>query len=277
MRTVTVAVAVGLLLAGCNTVPSLDGPTSPTTTVTPVDIPAEYDYAPGVTTEGVTDPGALAAAHERALADSSYRVRATRTVRHANGTLRAQLLVDVALDQNRTFLASAATRGPAAPVFLGRPPATGTYWSNGSVYVRRLTRDGETTYTAFEPPGGGAGTWRYWTRTVPFGGGQATPGGFYRGLFTAVPTRLADETPGAEPYRLVGDTATAPFQTEVTDVRDVRLVASVRRDGLVQSLTLRYAGEIDGTTVRVERTVRYRDVGTTAVGRPPWFEKAVGE
>jgi hypothetical protein len=278
MRTVPVAVAAVLLLAGCNAAPSLDG-TTPTETVTPADVPADYDYAPGVTVDGVTEPATLAEAHERVLAETSYRITANRTVRDANGTLREQLLVDVAVADDRTFLASAATRGPAAPVFLGRPPANGTYWSNGSVYVRKLTRDGGTTYNEFEGPSSGAGTWRYWTRTVPFGGEQATPERFYRSLFAAVPTRVAGESGAgnATTYRLVGDAVvTERFQTEVTDVRDVRLTATVRQDGLVQLLTLRYVGEVDGTPVRVERTVRYRDVGTTAVERPPWFEKAVG-
>lgn len=279
MRIRTVAVAALLVVAGCSAAPSLPGTDDPTATVTPVDVPADYDYAPGVTDAGVTDPATLAEAHESVIADSSYRLRANRTVRYANGTLREQLLVDVALAADGTYLATTATRGPAAPVFLGRPPANGSYWSNGSVYVRKLTRDGETTYTEFEPPSSGAGTWRYWTRTVPFGGEQATPSGFYRSLFASVPTSVDGETTAenATAYRLVGDSrAENRFADELSDVRDVRLVATVRRDGLVVSLSLRYVGELDGATVRVSRTVRYRDVGATTVERPSWYERAVG-
>lgn len=279
MRVTPAAVVVLLLIAGCSAAPALDDTDSATPTVTPVDVPADYAYAPGVTTDGVTDPATLAAAHERAIDGTSFRLTANRTVRYANGTLREQLRVDVALTEDRTYRASAATRGPAAPVFLGRPPANGTYWSDGSVYVRKLTRDGETTYNEFDVPGSGAGTWRYWTRTVPFGGEQATPGGFYASLFAAVPTRVTGENTSGSfvTYRLVDDGPPVDrFQDEVTDVRNVRLVASVRGDGLVTALSLRYDGTVDGATVRVVRTVRYGGVGSTTVARPSWFEKATG-
>lgn len=277
MRAIS-AVVLLVLLAGCNGAPSVDGPDT-ATSVTPVEVPADYDYAPGVTTDGVTEPATLAAAHEQVLANSSFRITANRTVRYANGTLREQLLVDVAVAENRTFLAAATTRGPNAPVFLGRPPATGTYWSNGSVNVRKLTRDGTTTYNEFEMPGSGAGTWRYWTQTVPFGGGQATPGAYYGSLFAAVPTSVTGEnTSGSTTsYRLASERPiVGEFRTDVTDVRDVRLVATVREDGLVTDLSLRYVGEVDGATVRVVRTVRYRGVGSTTVARPSWFENATG-
>lgn len=278
MRVTPVAVAALLLLAGCNTAPSLKD--TGTASVTPVDVPADYDYAPGVTVDGVTQPATLAAAHGSVIGERSYRLTTNRTVRYANGTLREQLLVDVRLAADGTHLASATIRGPAAPVFLGRPPANGTFWSNGTVYVRKLSRDGRTTYNEFETPGSGAATWQYWAHVVPFGGEQATPRGFYSALFAAVPVRIAGEASAgdATTYRLVGDTvADGQFVDEFSAVHDVRLVATVRADGLVASLSLRYTAEIDGETVRVVRTVRYRDVGATTVERPPWFEKAVGE
>lgn len=278
MRAVTVVVVL-VLLAGCNGAPSLDGPGSATTeTVSPVDVPADYAYAPGVTDAGVTDPLVLAEAHESVLVNTSFRLTANRTVRYANGTLREHLSVDVAVTADGTYLASAATAGPAAPVFLGRPPANGTYWSNGSVYVRKLTRDGRTTYTRFEPPGNGAGTWQYWTRTVPFGGEQATPGAFYGALFADVPSQVDGQTrtDDGTAYRVSGTSATSSRDAdELRDVGNVRLVATIRDDGLVESLSLRYQAVVDGQPVLVERTVRYRAVGSTAVERPSWFEKAV--
>lgn len=277
MRVVPVIVAV-LLLTGCSGPPSLSEPDAPAATVTPVDVPADYAYAPGVTEAGVAEPDTLAAAHEAVLAGSSYRITSNRTVRYANGTLREQLRVDVMLTADGTYLASAVTRGASAPVFLGRPPADGTYWSNGTVYVRKLTRDGRTTYNQFDGPTSGAGTPQYWARTVPFGGRQATPRGFYSSLFAAVPAEVVGNvsTENATAYRLAGEAARAGgFVDDVADPRNVRLVATVREDGLVRSLSLRYAGVVDGEPVRVVRTVRYRNVGATAVERPPWFEKAV--
>lgn len=279
MRVTPVALVVLVLVAGCSAAPTIDDPDSATSTATPVEVPPDYDYAPGLTTEGVTEPATLAAAHERVLDGSSFRLTATRTVRYANGTLREQLEVDVAVADDRTYLASAATHGPNAPVFLGRPPANGTYWSNGSVYVRKLTRDDETTYNEFEGPNSGAGTWQYWSRTVPFGGEQATPGGFYRDVFASIPVRIDSdtETEGHVFYRVSGTSLTdSRFDDEVTDVREPRLIAVVRDDGLVVSLTLQYEGEVDGSTVQVVQHVEYGSVGETTAERPPWFEKAVG-
>lgn len=275
--------ACGLLvLAGCSALPAGGGgfgAGTPTEDVTPAPIPRDDDLAPGVTAEGITAPRLVASAHAATIDDASFLLTASRTVRYANGTLRDRLAVRVALAANRTYLASAATAGPAAPVFLGRPPANATYWSNGSVYVRKLTRDGETTYNEFQPPANGAGTWRYWTRTVPFGGRDAFPRSFYRQLFASIPTRLVNRTraDGATTYVLVGDHATdTAFAGAIRDVHDLRLVAEIRDDGLVRALTLQYVGEVDGETVRVARTVRYEHVGETTVGRPSWFQNAVG-
>lgn len=278
MRAAPIVLAVLLLLAGCSAAPAVEREDPATTTVTPVDVPADYDYAPGLTTAGVTEPATLAEAHTTVLAGTAYRLTADRTVRYANGTLREQLRLDVALSADRTYLATAATRGPTAPVFLGRPPANATYWSNGTVYVRKLTRDGRTAYNDFDVPSSGAGTWRYWTRTVPFGGEQATPRTFYTDVFASVPVTVDGETTTGDTtaYQVSGDDLASPgFRTEVTDIRDVQLVATVREDGLVSSLTLRYAGTVDGDSVRVTRTVRYRSVGSATAPRPPWFQKAV--
>jgi hypothetical protein len=169
-------------------------------------------------------------------------------------------------------------------VFLGRPPANGTYWSNGTTNVRALTRDGSTTYNEFGAPGSIGATWRYWARTVPFGGEQGTPQRFYTDLFASVPVEVVDRSQPNESattdltsYRLVGRrVAENQFAEEFSAVRDVRLVATVRADGLVTSMSLRYTADVDGATVDVVRTIRYRGVGTTTAERPPWFEKAVG-
>lgn len=263
-----------LTTAGCNA-PGGDAGEA-TRTVTPAPVPMETTLAPGLSDEGVVNARALADAHVGVLAESAYRLTANRTVRDANGTLREQLTLEMALAADRTYRAETATAGPDAPVFLGRPPANATFWSNGSTYVRKLTRDGQTTYNQFTPVDG-AGTWQYWARTVPFGGQQGSPRAFLSQTFRAVETTVVGRTDanGTTAYLLVGNATTEQLDAGVDDPQNVSLTATVTENGLVRSLSLRYVGTIDGDQVVVTRTIAYRDVGATTVERPDWFDQAV--
>lgn len=276
----TVVLALSVVLAGCSGFPAVGGSGSPTPTVTPV--PVEQLSAllpPGVSEDGVELSGRLGEAHDRAIDGRSYVMTSNRTVRYANGTLSSTIATRVALDEDRQFLARVATAGPDAPVLLGRPPATAVYWSDGTTYLRRLTRDGRTTHAEFEPPESWIGGWWYWVSTVPFGGRDSRPETFYAALFSAVPTRLAGRTSveGTTVFRLEADGVQPVddgFPGDVSSVRNVTLVAHVDGDGLVRTLDLRYAGTLDGEPVRVHRTVRYRHVGSTTVDRPAWYDRA---
>ncbi|TSD14219.1 hypothetical protein DP107_08170 [Haloglomus irregulare] len=281
-RLEVVALAVLLVTAGCSGFgPASDpGDAGPTSSLTPVPVPdddSRETLAPGLTADGVESPEALANGHAASLDTRSYRLIANRTVRYENGTLREQLLFDLSLGADRTYLVETATAGPEAPVFLGTPPAKAAFWSNGSVYTRRLTRDDETTYTRFRPIDG-AGTWQYWARTVPFGGGLASPRGFFETTFSSVPTRVTGRAPESDTvsYRLAGDRATGSLPG-VDDPRAVDLAATVTTNGLVRSLTLVYNGTIEGEPVRVRWTIRYENVGNTTVNRPSWTDRALDQ
>ena len=268
-----VAAAVGAAAVDVGTPPGDTLDSGPSATPTPG--PDEQRYPPGLSRAGVSEPGALGRAHEAALANRSFTVNASRTVRTANGTLRSGLAVTVALGPDRSFLATAETAGPDAPVFLGDPPARGTYWSNGTTYARRLARDDERLYNTFEPAGY-AGTWRYWTETVPFGGTRAGPGETFTRLFAATETRVVTtrEPDGVTRHFVSGDRAAGTYGVG-TDARDVRLEASVTPDGLVRSFALSYAATVDGAPVRVAWRIRYTAVGRTSVAAPPWLDRAL--
>lgn len=280
-RLEVVALAVLLVTAGCSGfAPVGDDDTGPTSSLTPVSVPEEdgrEELAPGLTADGVQNPEALADAHAARLENRSYRLVINRTVRDWNESLREQLLLNLSLSTDRSYLVDTATAGPEAPVFLGRPPAEATFWSNGSVYTRRLSRDGGPTYTAFQPSEG-AGTWQYWARTAPFGGQQSSPRGFISRTFAAVPTRTADRQvrENGTTYRLEGARAVGPLG-EVDDPRAVTLRARVTDAGLVRSVSLSYTGTIGGELVRAHWTVRYEDIGTTTVEQPSWTERALGQ
>ncbi|MEF8841045.1 MAG: hypothetical protein V5A62_05405 [Haloarculaceae archaeon] len=292
LRTVLGIVCL-LVLAGCGgSGPFVDGPSDgsgdpgTTPTVSPAPLPeTTAEFPPGVSRRGVVAPERLAQGHETTIANTSYTVRSNRTVVYANGSIRSLLVVEVALARNRTFLATAATAGPKAPVFLGVPPARATFWSNGSVYVRRFTAGGETTYNQYDPGQQFAGTWRYWTRTVPFGGRSGRPGSFYAGTFGAVTTRVTGRTTSgnASLVRLAGGGTRGSVQGTPLDgggsldaVRNVSLRATVGPRGVVRSLTVDYDATADGRPVHVHWTVHYLAIGETTVRRPPWFDRAVG-
>lgn len=279
-RVLAVAVTVLLVLAGCSALAPGPEPSRPSTPVTPAPVPTDDrtdgELAPGVTTEGVVSSRTLAEAHVARLDDRSYGLVMNRTTRYPNGTLRERLRLNLSLGADRSYLVDTSTAGPAAPVFLGRPPASASFWSNGSTYTRRLTRGNTTTYTQFQPTDG-AGTWQYWARTVPYGGRGGNPRGFITRTFSAVPTRVTGRVADGDgtSYRLVGTRATAPIELGIEDPREVELTATVTAAGLVRSLSLSYVGTVDGQTVTVSRRFSYERLGNATVERPPWVDRAL--
>jgi len=280
VRSLAAVLSLLLVLAGCSTLVPAPAPSTPSAPTTPAPVPtddrADGELAPGVTAEGVVASRTLAEAHVARLADRSFALSVNRTTRYPNGTLRERLRLNLSLAADRSYLVHTSTAGPQAPVFLGRPPASASFWSNGSTYTRRLTRENTTTYSQFQPTAG-AGTWQYWARTVPYGGRGGNPRGFITRTFSAVPTRVTGRVADGNgtSYRLVGDRATAPIELGIADPRDVRLTATVTAGGLVRSLSLSYVGTVDGQAIAVTRRFRYERVGNTTVERPPWVAQAL--
>lgn len=254
----------------------------PSDTPSAASAESETAVAPWLTSDGEVDPRALAAAHAGRLRETSFSLEVERAVRGTGGSLRSLLRVDVAVALDRTYVARVETAGPHAPLFLGVPPARATFWSDGETYVRRFSRADETTYNQFVPPDNHVGTWRYWVNTVSFGGRDGHARAFVAALFGGVQARIAGRTTvnGREAYRLLTwggrpDAGTFRFAGDVDDVDDVAVDALVDVDGLVSSLDLSYAGDHGGAPARVRRTVRYPDVGDTAVDRPAWYARAI--
>lgn len=274
--------AVLVVLAGCSSYPFVGGGERTDPAVTPIspdDLPPQH--LPGVTSRRVVDAGTLGRAHARSIDNTSYVVASNRTVRYVNGTLRSHLVTRVAVDDDRRFHTSTSTAGPEAPVFIGAPPADAAYWSNGTTYLRRLTRDGQTAYAELDPPDTWVGTWRYWAEVVPFGARNNRPSTYYAAVFSAIPVRVVDRESGdgTTLYRLEGHVdwtvSGEMFPGRTRSIENVRLVALVDGSGLVRSLELKYTGTVDGEPVHVERTIRYTDVGATTVDRPTWYDRAV--
>lgn len=274
-----VCVVVLVVLAGCAGIggEAVDRDDGPTETVTPVAVPDDpTDRSSGIA-DGVTDPTALANAHDERLSDRSYRLVSNQTIRYGNGSVRSQYRVDLRLASDRSYLVTVGTAGPEGPLLLGEPPATAVFWSDGETYIRAFG-ESNVTYNEFTPSRSGVGTWEFWASTGAFDGLQS-PSRVIEGSFEAVPTRLdGNETvDGVERYRIVEAGASdvdLPFP-EADPARNVSLLATVDEDGLVRHLELEYDGYVDGDRVPVTRSISYSDVGTAEADRPEWYDEAV--
>jgi len=277
---VRAALVAGLvLLAGCNGFAGTEAQT--TAEVTPAPVPSTPGYPPGVNEDGVVDASLLASAHARTISNQSYTLRSIRTVRYTNGTVRSRLAVSVRLAANRSYLVRARTQGEHAPTFLGRPPANATFWSNGSLYLRAYTSNGETTYNRFTPPDQFIGTWRYWISAAAFGGSGNFARKTYEQTFAELDTSInrVESSDEGSLFRVVGRGAGEPqfLPPEVSRVRNLTVVSLVDSSGLVRSYQVRYDAVVDGERVRVRWSVDYSRVGSTRVERPSWYGQAVAQ
>jgi hypothetical protein len=263
-----VIVAVLLAFAGCSGFAGTGG--APTDTVTPVpELSPVPTYPPGLTSEGVADADRLASTHSDRLPETSYTLVSNRTVQHRNGTMRSGFSIRVAVDEDRTYHADAHTAGAQGPEFLGRPPASAEYWADGKTYLRKLTRDGGTTYDELESGPYQVGTWRYWTRTAAFGDRHGSAYRTVREVLTGLRWTVRSPTDG---YRLESTTpvSTAFAAADVAAPRNVTATAIVDESGVVRSINLHYEASAGSETVIIERTVRYERVGNTTVAPPAW-------
>lgn len=264
-----------VVTAGCGGFGFGDNDDSPTP-VTPAQVPTDSvtAYPAGVGSTGVTSPSLLGSAHGDRLNGTGYMVTMNRTVRYANGSLRSHLRVHVALDANRTYLANISVRGHAAPVLLGRPPATASFWSDGDTYLRRLVRDNQTIYNEYDPPDSYAGTWRYWVHTAALNGRPAAD--VTRTVAPFHTRTRQSQQPDGTVYVIRGDRLREnTTSTAWTSRENATLVAHVTRSGLVRDYWTEYTRVTDGgDPVTVTRTVRFTAVGNTTVGPPPWRDRA---
>ena len=276
--TVTILVFVSLMpVAGCG-MPFSDGNGGTTApTVTPAPVPTDEptptavpQLAPGLTSEGVTDPFALAEAHASVLDGTAYTVRTNLTVRHANGSIYMRQSTDALLAANRTRY---SVVGDFAGARIGGGQATVATYSNGERVFEARTTANNTSYHVVRVPERESASPRGILPEGLVGDEQIYS------LFTAVETRVLDETTrnGTTRYRIVGANVSgeADLGSRYGDPRNVTARATIDSRGLVREYRLRYEGTVSGTNVTVVRRVRYTNVGSTTVERPPWYEVAV--
>lgn len=236
--------------------------------------------AVGLTKDGIVDAMAVAEAHATALEDSSYTLGFTLLVYDTNRSLQTYLSMDLSLGSTREYLTRVSKAGPRGPRFLGEPPASAVYWSDGDAYLVKHASGETDSFTEYQPPGSVFGTWNYWAWRLPYGGTiESRPDEYFRSVFEAIPTILLDRNSrgGVDRYRIASDggdsqPASTLADPDISDIRTPRLDAVIDERNLIESFNLRFDAERNGDPVHVRRTLDYSALGETTVERPVWAE-----
>jgi len=229
-------------------------------------------FAPGVSTERVTNATALAHAHRAVLANTSYTYAANATQRLGEN-YTATYLTREWIATNGSF----RYRGRSV-VENGdhRSDSLSGVWTNGSIALRRTVNvsNGTVTYTRYRPqaPLPVPNATRTRIRQV-FVGPNTTVTRTQNASGHAFATVVANESRTSR---------TALANGTITNVtRDRRANATVRSDGLVPELDVSergyrpFPGANGSVRYSDESHVRYAGLGSTVVGRPPWVETAL--
>jgi hypothetical protein len=314
-----VALAAVCLLAGCS---GFAGSSTdpPAETLTPVPVPdddprttaspeptAADQLAPGVTTEGVVDPFALADAHVAGVIESSYTVERTTTVRYPNGSLRTQetTTASVAAGGGRYRLVRDVT-GPAAAQ-VQSPPGRFELWTDGERLLSAFFPRGGPTEYARVAPDRYLGQRGYYAPPPDRGSllallsafevrptgrqfGTATPdparvrarNGATTGTPRPIPVRNDTTTPSVDDspvgYRLVGTEFVRPSALDAVgpgdEARNASLELTVDPRGRIRAHDLSYTATIAGERMRVHQRSRY-SLGGVRADRPRWYDAAL--
>lgn len=241
------AVALAVLLAGCG---AFAGDAEPTETVTPAPVPEVMPgerggiaLPPGVTTEGVTDPGALADAHLNAIENHSYVMRG----RFAYG--------------NQTTAALLRVESPRRYYYR---ETTGYYGSNITEFA-----DGEWRYGRYDRFQSRYSRDRATDATDRYGAMIAQ----YVEQYLAGATDVAATTVDGQ-RRFVIRSTDQPWNR--TEIDDYGARAVVTPAGVVRSLRVSFVDQAGDDVVPMEYRITYerRDV---TVERPEWVDQQWGD
>lgn len=257
------------LFAGCGgLISDPDSGSTMTPADVPTDTPAPPQLAPGLTTEGVSNPMALSMAHRNHLENRSFSFVYNRTIRTQDGGLVNQAIVSGALSASKTEY-HVVIEGAAAD----QPNTRTMIWSNGTHVHLKDGRNASPTVL----------------RTAsgdPVSPEQALSG--YVGidqfqreilyqLFHAIEVGVTAHPPNnnTSRYQLrlaeVNDPSAVPGPESVNDVQSFQ--ATVTGRGVVQQYYLVYTGQLQGESVHVVQSVNYSGIGTTTIVPPSWTNR----
>lgn len=245
-----------VVLAGCTAI-GLDAVSpTPTATASP-DLTVELP--PGVTTEAVVGPLALARAHTVALTDTTFTYRSTTVVSTTDGIRLGTVRTVRRVGSDGRFVHRMRVEG-VVPSLVSNHRAVDAY-SNGTMVVIRFRQDdvNKTLVTSIrESP----------IETTDVIG----KGPLYSMLSATEPSVKGPIVRGATTYIHVKGT-NGSTQLGFARATNGTFEALIAPSGLVQRYAFSYHANDSSFRDwegRIERTVVYDDVGTTAVQRPDW-------
>jgi hypothetical protein len=253
-----VLIAVLVVLAGCSGVLG-GGGGEPTETITPAAVPTDEptptpvpQLAPGITGEGIENPGVLVSAHTSILQNQSFTMRSNSTGLAANGSAVGRSTVTL-------------RAGPPGEGVHLVPEGNGTYtysvWSkDGRTFQKRTFPNGTTTYLRYEAYSGE----RY----------GATGAGL-RGLlkpFSVANTSVTEQERNGTTLYLVQGNARSDEGFRQGNI-SLRMLVDSR--GFIHSYRTTREAPFDDDVSRIISESRYSKVGATdAPERPSWVETA---
>ncbi|UPW01498.1 hypothetical protein M0R88_05180 [Halorussus gelatinilyticus] len=297
-RSIVLAVGLLVVLSGCNAFPGgeaepttratthADGTISAETTAgdrsgTEADASAddstttesaEAALPPGLSTDGVTDAAALAAAHERALENRSYTYDRDVRVVAANGTRLGRWGQHTQVGAERLRFNHTQT-------------GDGVSVAGVTIEDSRVYTNGSVTYTS-------ASAYRDGYRVASGRGFAATTFSSEQLLADALNASETSVTPVAAPeetggvssdgqwyrVRASGESRTftyrTPNGTAEVNATNVTATALVAPSGFVRNVTYEYDFERGNVSGHRTMTVRYSGVGETTVEVPAWVAEA---
>ena len=211
--------------------------------------------APGVTSDGVVDVNAFRSAHRDVVENASVTYVSERREVTADGTVRAHTRRTVRLSDDPIRYSSTDLTERDGQTYREER------WANASV---SYSREGVGNRTEFYRSGGTAR--RHSVPSIRFSGAIE--------FHDADVGRLDDGR-----YRLVVDDYRMGVQYgDVRGaVRNGTLLVVFDGRGFVSRITRTYTVENDESVTKTTETVRYTDLGETAVERPDWLPTAIDE
>lgn len=260
-----IAIALLAVVAGCG---SITGPDGPATTVTPAPVATPtpdasgIQLAPGLTSAGIEDPGALIERHRRVLTQQSFRwnqelMESPPDLRAGHRTIsRSRWVIYQNASAYHTY------RSAVNPDRANDEPSIRDfemYVRGGDTYLKwRYTGEENRTYERFD------------TRSSPQY--LAVPAiAFQRFLAFDSQTVRRIDAGNRTHYRVRG---TQSSLTGIEGAEDIEATAVIRTDGLIRSLEVSYVRSAGAQTIRVSYTSTYSDIGTTTVTDPAWLSAA---
>lgn len=255
------AVAALVVLGG------VGGATALSTTATHANEPPRTGVAgppPGLSHDGVTDPLALADAHDRALRNASFAISTTFTYRRPNGTLLG----------HGTASSRVAPGGASFYTVRSQANRNATRPLGVAHYETEVWSDGNRTLTARHLPGGSV-TYRDRSDIASSLRPDTEWEAMYAAFSTVNTTVVSRfERNGTTLYKVVSTSGPDP-DSAYADDEAYDVTALVGADGVVRTFELTRRTTFDGGPAILTRTVQVSDVGDTAVERPTWYQRAV--